>query len=392
MLIFCFLAAATYFSYANFAEFSADDKDSTDYQFAMAILIIMGILTVLYMGLVCCMWSAISLGASVLETASDYISDNRAITGLPFLAYLICFPVTLWYVVTAIYIYGLGTPKFVENAFVCEMVGDQVGNGFFIYEMFGFFWIVAWIIAVQLFVTCCSVCLWYFSGQGSDEAEANDRPLGVWVSTKWAFRYHLGSLAWGAFIIAVVTMIRVTFEYFVYQYEKAAGGDNIIFKVVTCIIRCYLKCLDCCVKFMNKNAYIQVALHNVSFCTGAKESFFLMANNVRRFTAVAITGSILGFLGKGLITICCFFLTQVLTKYVTPDVEMVFIPAFFIGLFAYMISSIFLSIYDFSALTILHCFCLDEAQGGTRSTPDGLKSFLEKDEEMEKLKAANAVV
>jgi hypothetical protein len=36
---------------------------------------------------------------------------------------------------------------------------------------------------------------------------------------------------------------------------------------------------------------------------------------------------------------------------------------------------------------------LDESQGtGTRNTPDGLKSFLEKDEEMEKLKAANAVV
>jgi hypothetical protein len=76
-----------------------------------------------------------------------------------------------------------------------------------------------------------------------------------------------------------------------------------------------------------------------------------------------------------------------------PEVEIVFVPAFIIAIFAWLISSVFLQVYDFSALTILHCFCLDESQGtGTRNTPNGLKSFLEKDEEMEKLKAANAVV
>lgn len=177
--------------------------------------------------------------------------------------------------------------------------------------MFGFFWIVSWIIAVQLFVTCCATCLWYFGGHGSDQG-TGDAPQGVMMSVKWAFRYHMGSLAWGSFIIAVVTMIRVTFEYFVYQYEKVNGKDNIIFKVVSCVIRCYLKCLDCCVKFMNKNAYIQIALHNSSFCLAARESFWLMARNVRRFTAVGITGSILGFLGKGLITMASVFVTIII--------------------------------------------------------------------------------
>lgn len=275
--IFLMLAAATYASYDNFAKFDKDAADSTDYKFALTILVVMGILTVLYMILVCCMWKAISLGASVMETASDYISDNRYITVLPFGAYLMCAPIVLWWTVTAVYIYGLGTPVFAEKAFVSDMQSSKETTGMFLYEMFGFFWIVAWIIAVQLFVTCCSVCLWYFGGHGSDEGEQGDKPMGVFISIKWAFRYHLGSLAWGAFIIAIVTTIRVVFEYFVYQYEKAGMKDNIVFKIVTCIIRCYLKCLDCCVKFMNKNAYIQVALHNVNFCTGAKQSFWIIA-------------------------------------------------------------------------------------------------------------------
>lgn len=106
--IFVILALMTYFSYDNLTKFDANDTDSTDYKFAMAILVICGVITVLYMILVCCMWKAISLGASVMETASDYISDNRLITFMPFGAYLLCAPIMLWWVFTAVYIYGLG--------------------------------------------------------------------------------------------------------------------------------------------------------------------------------------------------------------------------------------------------------------------------------------------
>jgi len=127
-----------------------------------------------------------------------------------------------------------------------------------------------------------------------------------------------------------------------------------------------------CIKFINKNAYIQVALHNRNFCTGAKESFFLMARNVARFNAVGVTGAILLFIGKALITTCCAFLTIALISSQYPQIEQPVIPAVIIAIFAYMISSVFLAVFDFSALTILHCFSLDEEQGGSRNTPDGL--------------------
>jgi ABC-type antimicrobial peptide transport system permease subunit len=87
-----------------------------------------------------------------------------------------------------------------------------------------------------------------------------------------------------------------------------------------------------------------------------------MAGNARRFTAVGITGSILSFLGKGVITMSSVFLTVVIiNEAFTDQVKQPAIPAVIVALFAYMISSVFLSVYDFSALTILHCFCLDES-------------------------------
>merc|ERR1711998_535754 len=136
--------------------------------------------------------------------------------------------------------------------------------------------------------------------------------------------------------------------------------DNIVFKAITCYVRCILKCLDMCIKFINKNAYIQVALHNRSFCTGAKESFYLMARNAARFNAVGWTGAILLFIGKLLITSTCAFLTIVLidaqnskgladygVKY--QKIEQPIIPAAIVAVFAFVIASMFLSVFDFSA-------------------------------------------
>lgn len=182
------------------------------------------------------------------------------------------------------------------------------------------FWLVAWIIAIQIFITGATVCMWYFGGAGSDEGDESNKG-GVCLSMGWAFRYHLGSLAFGAFLVAVITMIRVIFEYLVYQYEKVNNKENPIMKCFFCYIRCILKCLDACIKFINKNAYIQVALHNSSFCEGAKESFYLMARNSARFSAVGMTGAILLFIGKILITTACVFLTIALINAQYPEIE-----------------------------------------------------------------------
>jgi len=65
----------------------------------------------------------------------------------------------------------------------------------------------------------------------------------------------MGSLAFGALLIAIVTMLRVVFEYFAKKAEKMSG-DNVIVKAVLCYVRCMIWCLDKCVKFITENAYV----------------------------------------------------------------------------------------------------------------------------------------
>lgn len=57
--------------------------------------------------------------------------------------------------------------------------------------------------------------MWYYTGQGE---EMSDSPYGVSIckGIKWAMWYHCGSIAMGSFLIAVITFIRVIFEYIIY--------------------------------------------------------------------------------------------------------------------------------------------------------------------------------
>jgi len=119
LMIFVFLLLCTYYTYDNTLKFT--DKESNDYKFAMFLFIVCAILTVAYMILVCCMWRAIALGAAVMETASDFIGDNKKVVFLPFIAYFFCLPIVAWWTATSVFIYGLGTPEGKVDSFVCNI-------------------------------------------------------------------------------------------------------------------------------------------------------------------------------------------------------------------------------------------------------------------------------
>lgn len=59
-----------------------------------------------------------------------------------------------------------------------------------------------------------------------------------------------------------------------------------------------LDCVDRFVKFINKNAYIQVALNSQNFCTSAMNAFILILKHADKFMLVSGLGNIFMFLGK----------------------------------------------------------------------------------------------
>lgn len=249
------------------------------------------------------------------------------------------------------------------------------------YHIFGLFWVGAFIIGVAQFIIAAAACMWYYSHGGESDTKAKGSLM---QGLYWVFRYHLGSIAFGALIIAIVQMIKLIFEYWRKKVEKTAP-DNALTKCIICCARCCIWCLDRFVKFITKNAYIQIVLTNKSFCPAAWGAFCLVVRNFARFSIITGIGMILMLLGKAVIMTSSGVITYLLCTNTTVGAELSspIGPCVVVVIISYMIGSIFLSVYSFASTAILHSYLLDEELKGGH-TPPSLQPFIDSNDKIYK--------
>ena len=86
--------------------------------------------------------------------------------------------------------------------------------------------------------------------------------------------------------------------------------------VIKCI-QCCLACVECIVKFINTQAYIQIALRGKNFCYAAKDGFMLAWSNPMRYAIVGGIGMIIMFLGKLLIACLTAIIFYLIITYIS---------------------------------------------------------------------------
>lgn len=196
----------------------------------------------------------------------------------------------------------------------------------------------------------------------------------VRTGLKNSLRFHTGSLAFGSFILALVQFIR----YFCKYLEKQAKAQkNKVMVIVMKVLQYCLWCIEKCIKFLNKNAYIQIALMGKNFCTSAKNAASLWARNFLRFGAVATLGGIIHFLGFIFIMsatgVCGYFILQAMHAEVTPVV-----PVLAYITIGYLVANLYMNVFSLAVDTILHAFIATEEMGANNDdfVPKPLMSFL----------------
>ena len=168
---------------------------------------------------------------------------------------------------------------------------------------------------------------------------------------------------------------------------EAANKENKIVKILLCCTSYLLACLDRCVKFITKNAYIQIALTNKNFCASAWNAFLLIVKNAMRFGAVASVGGIFMLIGRLFIicvTVAVCYLQMTQWPQVVAQVSSPYFPCIIAAIIGFLIGAIFMSVFSFASDTILQCFLLDEelgAQGKGRppaNRPPLMNDFIDK--------------
>lgn len=321
---------------------------------------------------ICCCWSAIKIAIAVYKTTAQYVAANLRVLVLPLLSWIL---LVVWFTVwiyCAVHVASIGTvePR-TDLQFLSEVKWDDNTRYVFWYQLFGLLWVAAFINGVCQFVIAASACIWYFTVNSDTKGRGT-----VGTALYWGFRFHLGSIAFGSFIIAVVQFIRIMFEWY-RRYMAKASRDNKVVKALLCLTSYCLYLLEKCVKYISKNAYIQVALTNDYFCKAAWNAFALILANAGRFGMATSVGKILNFFGVAAIAavngVIAFY---VLTETDYASVQSPVAPIVLVCIISILIANTFLSIFGFSSDAILQSFLLDEQlrfQGGSR--PEHMQEF-----------------
>lgn len=132
--------------------------------------------------------------------------------------------------------------------------------------------------------------------------------------------------------------------------------------IITKVLGCCLWCFEICLKYLEKNAYIQIALRGKNFCTSAKAAWTIITHNVIRFGMVGALGFVLHAIGYCIIMISTTFVGYLLLKAMHPNIAFV-IPLTIYCILGYIIGKLYLNVYGLAVDTSLQCVIMVEKMG-----------------------------
>ncbi|XP_053600739.1 choline transporter-like 2 isoform X2 [Plodia interpunctella] len=239
-------------------------------------------------------------------------------------------------------------------------------------NLLGFFWTMFFISGCSDMMLASTFATWYWTFR-----KRNLPFFTLTAGVARTVRYHMGTVALGSLIIAIVRIIRVILEYIDQKLKKF---DNAFTRAVLCCCKCFFWCLENFLKFINKNAYIMCAVHGTNFCASARDAFSLLMRNIVRVVVLDKVADFIFFLSKLLLSIgvgfaVYYFLDGEVVSKITGGKHSLYlhnnyIPAVFLGIITYIIGSIFFQVYSMAVDTLFLCFLEDcERNDGSPEKP-----------------------
>lgn len=227
---------------------------------------------------------------------------------------------------------------------------------FWYVHLFSGFWQLAFFLSYSTFVVTTAACVWYFS------IDRNNPKAPVWKGFKWGIFWHLGSLALGSLLLAIVWVIQVILAY-IHQKIKEQGATNTAVNCLMNCLHCLADCFERFIRFLNQHAYVEIVLRSTSFCPSALKALSVIASNVLRFSTLSGLVRLLMVFGKFFITflvlIIAHFMLQFQT-YLHKTVFETYAPLIVVFIIAWTVSSLFVHVYENASDSLLHCYCYDE--------------------------------
>jgi len=272
------------------------------------------------------------------------------------------------------FLWLLSCGKVVNHGLYRSLEYTDTEKGFIVYYVFMMIWVNEFWNALSNFAIAYVTQRWYFTPYTKNSCAGRSKwglpTFAILRGFTVGLCFHLGTLAFGSILIAFVRVIRMGFAYL----EKLSSDTgNCIGVCISKVLFCCLYCFESCLEFVNKNAYMDVALHSSSFCVGAQRATAVMTNEITALGALtgacwtfqlgglgAITG--LGALLTGLMVRHIDAYSQPTSEYYVQDPVFLTIAA---AVISFIVALTFMRGFDTVSCTILYCFATEKHHART---------------------------
>ena len=284
----------------NLGEYNYENLSTTDNQTAYAVMaVIMTILLALVLVMLAMWRDCILRCVAIIRESTKVFKLIPSMMVWPLVSIVFLVAAYFWAFLVAAYIFYVDEDTYAENLDKLQKAiedyssGDDVASHLdsdpstqkwvlFWVHIFGVLWVVEFIRACTWITMSGAVCYWYFFKEEKSKHESY--PL--LSSCRRVLRYHLGSAAFGALIIAICQLVRymlATLDY----YTKDLQQTNLVFRLAFKCSQCAMWCLQKTIEFVSYFGFVYIALNGTSFCASCKDTFkFLLTPKNAMQTAV----------------------------------------------------------------------------------------------------------
>uniref|UniRef100_A0A8C2WZU5 Choline transporter-like protein n=1 Tax=Cyclopterus lumpus TaxID=8103 RepID=A0A8C2WZU5_CYCLU len=324
------------------------------------------VFTIILLLLMLFMRKRVALTIALFHVAGKVFIHLPLLTLQPFVTFLALLLFWIYWILVLLFLGTSGNPVQNEETGLTEFRLTGPLQYLTWYHAVGLVWITEFILACQQMTVAGAVVTYYFT------RDKNRLPVTPILSSVLRLvRYHLGTVAKGAFIITLVKIPRL---FLMYIHNQLKGKENACSRCLlkTCI--CCLWCLEKCLNYLNQNAYAATAINSTSFCTSARDAFVILVENALRVATINAVGDFVLFLGKILIVTTTAFAGVLLLNYQRDYAEWL-LPLIIVCLFSFLVAHCFLSIFEIVVDVLFLCFAIDTKYND--GTP-GKEFFMEK--------------
>lgn len=223
------------------------------------------------------------------------------------------------------------------------------------FNLFAVLWLLHFISGISQTTLAGAFASYYWAYR-----KPKDIPFfAVSASLYRVFRYHLGDIAFGSFLIATIRYIRIVIEFIDNRIRrnKSSSINNQTTQSVTCFFRVFFWLLDRFLKYIDRNAYIIMSMYGEDYLSSAKRAVELLYKNSTRALVLDYVTYIVLLVSRLLITGIAGYITA--REMLTLNLHFKWLPVALVVVGTYFISKGLFSVYSMAVDTLFMCFLID---------------------------------